>query len=580
MGTASNNVWKEMYLEGTLCDAMIRVKDAEFKVHKLVLMEPSAYFRDLFLRKQSTEQQVYSFSNVSSHIMELILEYAYTSCVELTEDTVEELLEAADYFAISGVTQACCDFLQQKISSKNCINTWKLAELHEFLDLKKMAYFYILEHFEEVVELCADFQLLSVMRLVDLIERAELNVRNESFVFEAILRWVKFAPDKRRRHMEILLSKVRLILLPTTYLANTVCKEDLVRNNKHCVNMVVRVIKILRQHGLRRPLSSYRLPAHVLLAIGGFEENYPSGKIDLYNVRTDSWSTAYENTLAFPQFCGCIYSKGNIYFIGGSKDNICLNSVTSFNLATKTWKEVGTMHDARCYLSVAMLDDQIYAMGGHNMVITLNTAERFNPDTNQWTLIAPMQNRRTDAASAALHGKIYICGGFTVVGKLSSCEVYNPDTDQWTFITRMESGRSGVGVIAYNDQLYVLGGCDDRRVISEVLAYDPSFQCWHTLTPMVHPRRAFGVVLLEDQLYVVGGLAEDDEVATAEVERYDWKTKTWNIVQDLQVPRGAIKCCTVERIPHATHNPAVIRNNMTLRHLVHCSFADDIVFFV
>uniref|UniRef100_A0A3Q2CIJ4 Kelch like family member 10 n=1 Tax=Cyprinodon variegatus TaxID=28743 RepID=A0A3Q2CIJ4_CYPVA len=217
---------ESMYLEGTLCDAMIRVKDAEFKVHKLVLMEPSAYFRDLFLRKQSTEQQVYSFSNVSSHIMELILEYAYTSCVELTEDTVEELLEAADYFAISGVTQACCDFLQQKISSKNCINTWKLAELHEFLDLKKMAYFYILEHFEEVVELCADFQLLSVMRLVDLIERAELNVRNESFVFEAILRWVKFAPDKRRRHMEILLSKVSECWgCPRNSMRTTICHK-------------------------------------------------------------------------------------------------------------------------------------------------------------------------------------------------------------------------------------------------------------------------------------------------------------------------------------------------------------------
>ncbi|XP_047208077.1 kelch-like protein 10 isoform X2 [Girardinichthys multiradiatus] len=506
--------------------------------------------RELYLSVQSTGKQVHFFPNVSPNVMELILEYAYTSSVVVTEDNVVELLAEADRFAIKGIIQACCDFLQQKLCSKNCINTWKLAAHYKFLNLKEKAYLYILQHFEEVVELCADFLQLSVEQLEDLIGRNELNVRKERFVFEAILHWVKFAPEEREGSMGTLLNKVRLLLMPPDYLVDTVSKKNLVRNNIQCVNMVINAMKILQGSSLERPLTSARLPSHVLLAIGGFEDNHPSDKIEQYNVRTDCWKTVYQNKTPFPEFSGCVYLKGNIYCIGGSDADHYLSSVIRFNLATQTWKEVGTMHKARCYVSVAVLNNQIYAMGGCNKYDTFKTAERFNPDTNQWTLIAPMHEHRADAGSATLYGKVYVCGGFLMDDPLSSCECYNPDTNQWTLIPHMETARTAAGVIAYNDQLYVLGGYDGRRHVSEVAAYDPLFKFWRTLTPMIHPRSNFGIVLLEDQLYVVGGFKDDNDQLCSKVERYDKKTKIWQVVRDLGAPRGAINCCVVERIPH------------------------------
>uniref|UniRef100_A0A3B3VR90 Kelch like family member 10 n=1 Tax=Poecilia latipinna TaxID=48699 RepID=A0A3B3VR90_9TELE len=550
MSTASNNVWKEMFLEETLCDAVIRVRDAEFKVHRFVLCNPSAFFRDLFLSDQSSGQQVYSFPDLSRNIMELILEYAYTSSVVVTEDNVVELLAAADRFAVPGILQACCDFLQQTLCPKNCIKTWKLADHYKILDLKEVAYLYILQHFEEVVEVCADFQQLPVEELVELIRKDELNVRKETFVFEAILRWVKFAPEDRRGYMGTLFAHVRLLLIPINYLVETMCKDNLVRNNLQCVNMVISAMKILHGSSVEMPLTSTRLPSHVLLAIGGFEDNYPSDKMEMYNVRKDCWKTVYKNPAPFPEFSGCVYLKGNIYCVGGCHADHYLSSVIRFNLATQTWKEVGTMHKARCYVSVAVLNDQIYAMGGCNKYDTFKTAERFNPDTNQWTLIAPMYEHRADAGSATLHGKVYICGGFLMDDALSSCECYNPNTNQWTLITHMETARTAAGVIAYKDQLYVLGGYDGRRHVSEVAAYDPLTKCWCMLNPMIHSRSNFGTVVLEDQLYVVGGFTDDNDQLCSKVERYDGNTKTWQIVRDLDSPRGAVNCCVVERIPH------------------------------
>lgn len=98
---------------------------------------------------------------------------------------------------------------------------------------------------------------------------------------------------------------------------------------------------------------------------------------------------------------------------------------------------------------------------------------------------------------------------------------------------------------------FQLGGYDGRRHVSEVATYDPLTKCWCMLDPMIHPRSNFGTVLLEDQVYVVGGFTDDNDQLCAKVERYDGNTKTWQVVRDLDSPRGAVNCCVVERIPHA-----------------------------
>ncbi|XP_017291098.1 kelch-like protein 10 [Kryptolebias marmoratus] len=551
MNTLRENALKELLLEGTLCDTVIRVGgDVELKVHKIILCSCSSYFRDLFCSKPSA-LQVYSFPDVSPNIMKLILEFAYTRSAVVTEGNVLELLAGADRFAITDLIQACCVLLLQKLCPNNCINIWRLAQHYQYTDLMGKALQYILHHFEEVAGVSAEFLQLSVEQLADLLEKDELNVKQESSVFEAVLQWINFAPEERRGSMALLMSKVRLLLMPTDYLVNIVSKHNLVRNNLQCVNILISNMKSLQETNMEKPLARTRLPSHYLLAIGGFEDNFPTDKIELYNIRNDSWVTVHKSEKAFPEFCSCLYLSGNIYCVGGSDGDHYLSSVQRFDLATQTWQEVGSMHVARCYVSVVVLDGCIYAMGGCDKYETHASAEQFDPDTNQWTLIAPMHEPRADAGSATLHGKVYVCGGFMMDEPLFSAEFYNLDTDQWTEITPMDTPRTATGVIAYNDQIFVIGGYNGVRHISGVSVYDPISKHWHTAAPMLHCRSNFGVEVLEGQLYVAGGFHNDNKQLCSRVERYDGKTNKWEVVEDLEAPRGAISCCAVERIPHA-----------------------------
>lgn len=67
---------------------------------------------------------------------------------------------------------------------------------------------------------------------------------------------------------------------------------------------------------------------------------------------------------------------------------------------------------------------------------------------------------------------------------------------------------------------------------------------------MINPRCNFGIAVLEEQLYVAGGFNSHGTMRN--VERYDGNADVWHSVRDMEIPRGSVNCCVVERNPCAT----------------------------
>ena len=140
-------------------------------------------------------------------MMALIIEFAYTGSVHVTGDNVEELLLAADQLDVPGIVQNCCDFMEEQLSVKNCIGIHRFTKTINCSRLQHKAFSYVLAHFEEVVS-SQEFQQLSVENIIEIIDRDELNVKEESTVFEAIILWIAYLPEERKGHFATLLSKV------------------------------------------------------------------------------------------------------------------------------------------------------------------------------------------------------------------------------------------------------------------------------------------------------------------------------------------------------------------------------------
>ncbi|XP_072343747.1 kelch-like protein 10 isoform X2 [Scyliorhinus torazame] len=507
MSAMACTIFNELRLEGKLCDVVIRVNGIDFNAHKNILCSCSSYFRALFTSGwNSIEKKVYNIPGVSPDMMKLIIEYAYTRTVPVTVENVERLLAAADQFNVLGIVRACCEFLESQLCLENCIGICKFADYYFCPELRHKAYMYILHHFEEIVKVSEEFLELSAFELRDIIEKDELNVKQEDVVFDAILKWIAQDPDIRKKCIVILLPKVRLALMNAEYFMNNVKNNDYVKDNDDCKPIIINALKAmydLNMNGpsnsdFRNPLTRPRLPYSILFAIGGWSGGSPTNAIEAYDARADRWVNVTCEEESPRAYHGAAYLNGFVYIIGGFDSVDYFNSVKRFDPVKKTWQQVAPMHSRRCYVSVTVLNSFIYAMGGFDGYVRLNTAERYEPETNQWTLIAPMHEQRSDASATTLHGKV---GGFDGANRLRSAEAYSPLTNTW-----------------------------------------------RTLPTMFNPRSNFGIEVVDDLLFVVGGF--NGFTTTFNVECYDEKTDEWYDAHDMSIYRSALSCCVVPGLPN------------------------------
>lgn len=141
-------------------------------------------------------------------MMKVIIEYAYTQSVVVTKDNVERLLPDADQLCVLGIVQACADFLEAQLCTANCIGIWRFTNIYFCPDLRRAAYRFILQNFEEVGQTSQEFLELTLTELCDIIEKDDLTVKQEDRVFDAVLRWTGHMPSKRKSYLPQLLPKV------------------------------------------------------------------------------------------------------------------------------------------------------------------------------------------------------------------------------------------------------------------------------------------------------------------------------------------------------------------------------------
>ncbi|XP_047194393.1 kelch-like protein 10 [Hippoglossus stenolepis] len=464
-------LYNELRLAGLFCDAILKVEEVQFPIHRTILYECSPYFQALFKHCTNTGE-VFHIPLVFPDILRIIIEFAYTGSVTSTEDNVQELMITADMLNIVGIIQACSHFIGAHICPQNCVGIWQFTNICHSSELRCKAFRYIIQHFEEVVP-ADEFLQLSVEELTVFIGRDELNVRNESIVFDAILRWIAHIPREREQNIAVLLSQVRLGLTSRAYILTQVIPNKLVKSNAECKQIAEHSMCMIWHMstiepltcGLRNTLARPRVPNAFLLVTGGCNNGGQCCDIKAYDPIADHCINISDKMEYTRAHHGTAFLNGYVYCIGGFARERYFNSVVRLDLRTHTWQEVAPMHYCRGYVSVTVLNGFIYALGGSDGLLRLHTAERYCPETNQWTLIAPMYLLRSDASCTVLHGKV---GGFDGISHLSNVEAYHPQSNTWQLLSPMCSQRSSFCLEVIEDQFYVIGGFDGTSIIDNI----------------------------------------------------------------------------------------------------------------
>ncbi|XP_038628488.1 LOW QUALITY PROTEIN: kelch-like protein 1 [Tachyglossus aculeatus] len=536
----------ESYLkQQQLCDVILIVGNRKIPAHRLVLSSVSDYFAAMFTSDVcEAKQEEIKMEGIDPNALWDLVQFAYTGCLELKEDSIENLLSAACLLQLPQVVEVCCHFLVKLLHPSNCLGIRAFADAQGCIELMKVAHSYTMENIIEVIR-NQEFLLLPADELHKLLASDDVNVPDEETIFDALMLWVKYDMQRRCSDLSMLLAFIRLPLLPPQILADlenhTLFKDDL-----ECQKLILEAMKYHLLPERRTLMQSPRTKPRkstvgMLFAVGGMDNNKGATSIEKYDLRTNLWIQAGVMNGRRLQF-GVAVIDEKLFVIGGRDGLKTLNTVECYNPKTKTWTVLPPMSTHRHGLGVTVLEGPMYAVGGHDGWSYLNTVERWDPQSQQWTFVASMSIARSTVGVAALNGKLYSVGGRDGSSCLSSMEYYDPHTNKWNMCAPMCKRRGGVGVATCDGFLYAVGGHDApasnhcSRLLDYVERYDPKTDTWTMVSPLSMPRDAVGVCLLGDKLYAVGGY--DGQTYLNTMESYDPQTNEWTQMASLNIGRA------------------------------------------
>ncbi|KAL0968213.1 hypothetical protein UPYG_G00263900 [Umbra pygmaea] len=528
-------------------DALIILDGQQIPVQKNILAAASPYIRTKLNYnppKEDGSMYTIALEGISFTIMKKILSYIYSGEIGLSEDSIQDMVQAADLLLLTDLKSLCCQFLESCIAAENCIGIRQFSLHYCLHHVHHVATEFLQTHFRDVA-VTEEFSELPVDRLCEILSMEKLNVGSEKHILEAVVRWLGHDPEERRVHMKEVMASVWIQGLDKGYLKEQVLGEPLMR-------------EVIMEY-CNGPLGGAPLQGKALLAafkprgysecivtVGGEEKGLlklsarARCMCPLYDRTRQQWIELEPMSMARIGH-GVLAAEGSLFVLGGvDETQTVLSSGEKYDPESNTWTPIPSMKQARQNFGVAEVDGVIYVLGGENNDTDLLTVEMFDPHFNTWTTQTSMTMVRKIGCYATMKKKIYAIGGGSHGKLYDSVECYDPKTQQWTAICPLIERRFGSVACGVAQELYVFGGVRKRELDNVGTSpmttcksefYHDEMKRWinlddQNLCVQTSSSFVYGAVPIGASIYVVGEL--DTGTAYDYVREFRRSSGTWH----------------------------------------------------
>lgn len=540
-------------------DVTLWAGDRAFPCHRAVLAASSRYFEAMFSHglRESRDDAVHFRDSLHPEVLELLLDFAYSSRIAISEENAASLLEAGDMLQFPDVRDAAAEFLERHLFPSNCLGLMLLSEAHQCRRLHECSRRMCLGHFE-AVRRSEDFNGLPKDTLLSLVSSDELEAADERVVFEAILQWVKHDLAGRQAHLPELLGRVRLALLPADCLREAVAREAPLlggASTKPILDEALRCKRrILQNDGVvTSPCARPRRAGHTLLILGG-----PTFLCDkIYQVDQQAREIIPKADLPSPRkefsasAIGC-----KVYVTGGrGSENGVSKDVWVYDTVREAWAKAAPMLIARFGHGSAELETCLYVVGGHTSLAgvfpaspsaSLKQVERYDPAANAWRLVAPLRDGVSNAAVVSAQLKLFVFGGASIHRDMvPKVQCYDPGANRWSIRAECPQPWRYTGAAVLGSQIFIMGG-DTEFTAASAYRFDCETDQWTRVGDMTAKRMSCHALASGSKLYVVGGYFGTQRCKT--LDCYDPASDTWTCVTS--VPYSLIPTAFVSTWKH------------------------------
>ena len=306
--------------------------------------------------------------------------------------------------------------------------------------------------------------------------------------------------------------------------------------NRPIINVTLIPIGTLSE--ARIALNSGAAGGKILFAGGFVPNSHYSSRVDIYNIATNTWSTA---ELTIPERQGmAVASVGNkiLFAGGGDNDNgLTTSRVDIYDASNNSWS-IAELSKKREFMAATTLGDKVFFSGGGDWEPNLIGSTRvdiYDNSTNTWST-ASMGTGRMDHSATTIGNKIYFAGGtagyYTSLNVLNSIDIYDGVTNTWSTSTFQGDARMLHASIGAGNKIFWAGGFkyaswgggfafSDNTEIRDVSTGISTYAC-------ISPKTFFGAVQANDKLIFFTG--NNNSIATNnKIDVYNLTTATWSI---------------------------------------------------
>ncbi|XP_041966589.1 kelch-like protein 40a [Alosa sapidissima] len=577
-------MYQQTLLQDGLCDLLendkfvdcvLKVKDQEFRCHRLVLAASSPYFKAMFLSNlEESKKREIVLKDVDPSVMGMVLRYLYTSDINLTEQNVQDIFMVANMYQIPSIFSVCVSYLQSKLVLSNCLAIFRLGLLLDCPRLASDARDFICERYDLIVR-DQDFHQLGPGELAAIITCDSLNVEKEEVVFESLMDWVSYDKQERLKDLPDLLHCVRFRLMSEDYFTNKVEGHKLIKPNTE-LKKQLQLIRDAQRGIFPKPMKSEKGQEDEEeeedgLLPGILNDNLRFGMFltELILMVSDTGTIAYDpvgnicyvasTSTEVPKNHSSLVTKENQIFVAGGlfidkqdKEEALTSYFLQFDPVSRDWLGMPSIPDARCLFGLAEAENSIFVVGGKELKEgehALDSVLIYDRQSFKWGESDPLPYTVYAHGTVSHNGMVYVIGGKSESKKcLKRVCVYDPTKFEWKELAPMKTPRSLFGAAVHNDKIYVVTGVTDDGLTSSVEVYDIATNKWSEGVEFPQERSSLNLTTLGGALYAVGGFAmmpsEDSEKLTPtemyDIWRFDEEERCWNgMLREIKYAEGA-----------------------------------------
>lgn len=247
-------------------------------------------------------------------------------------------------------------------------------------------------------------------------------------------------------------------------------------------------------------------------------------QLDIYDYKTDTWSTGSEAPKEFNHFQATAY-KGFVWIIGSFKTNkfpreIPEDNIWLYHPASDKWIQGPEIPEGRRRggAGLAVYDDKFYVVGGNTIGHDggyVNWFDEYDTKANTWTELENASQQRDHFSAAVIGNKLYAAGGRKSGGEggvfsplPAIVDVFDFETKKWTTLSEnIPTPRAAPGIAIFNGELLAMGGEGEEKgpAYKIVEAYNPKTDKWTTKESMNYARHGTQAIVSGRGIFIAGG---------------------------------------------------------------------------